>query len=220
MRSSLPVDTICRADIVKHLQVIGVVLLAIIHVTVAEAKVKGTLIVELIRSADTIVLAKVTKLKKGDGSPERANDMGDVAVAEVLEVWKGAVGKTVEFSLQKPWVCDISHAVIDERVVLILDRKYKGQEHVRVWPGLFFLSFAGRGRMPTIVRGEKVFARVQDEVVIPKLDLEFLSTPDFPDDNLVELENLKTYVKAVIGVAAAQQSVGSNGRSPATPARR
>jgi hypothetical protein len=204
----------------KRAQIAGLLLLAVTAAPNAEAKVKATVIAEVVRSADAIVLARVTNVIKGNRDSHGTIAKTDVAVAEVLEQWKGEVGQTVEFSVQNPWPCDVSRAVVDERAVLILSRKYKGEERVRVWPGLYFLSFYGRGRMPIVNRDGKTFARVQAEVVLPKLDVEFLSSPDYPEDNLVELDKLRAYVKAILTPNAAQHGVAPDGRSPAAPARR
>ena len=202
----------------KRVQILGLFVLVATRAPDADAKVKATLISEVVRSAGAIVLVRVTKVTEGNSDPHGTIAKTDVAVAEVLEQWKGDVGKTVEFSVQKTWPCDVSRAVVGERAVLVLDRNYKGEEHVRAWPGLYFLSFSGRGRMPIVARDGKTYARVQGEIILPKLDVEFLSSPDFPDDNLVELDKLRAYVKAILTPNATHNGVERDGR-PQTAAR-
>jgi hypothetical protein len=203
----------------KTLQGIGLGLLALAYVTDVEAKVSGTPISELIRAADVIVLAKVVKVGVSDDASGQRNSKGAVAVAEVVETWKGETGKTVKFSLDRTWDCDVSGAVENERVVLILSREYKGPERVRVPAGVHFLSFWGRGRMPIVEQGGRPYARVQGEVVLPKGELEFSRSPQFPGDNLVGLDNLRVFVRKIVAPAAAQQGVAPDGR-PGTAARR
>ena len=84
----------------RTLQGIALGLLASAWARDAPAKVKATPIAELIRSADAIVLAKVVTVGDGDG---RRSAQGAVAVAEVMESWKGDAGKTVKFSVEKTW---------------------------------------------------------------------------------------------------------------------
>ena len=184
----------------RTLQGIALGLLASAWARDAPAKVKATPIAELIRSADAIVLAKVVTVGDGGG---RRSAQGTVAVAEVMESWKGDAGKTVKFSVEKTWHCDVSGAVVHEQAVLILDWRYKRPERVRVLPGVHFLSFSGRGRMPIVNQSGKAFAHVQGEVLLPKGDFESSRAPDFPGDNLVALDDLRAYVKTILTPPAA-----------------
>ena len=168
-----------------------------------EAKVSATNISELIGSADVIVLAKVTKVSGGDVASGQRNSKGAVAIAEVVESWKGEPSKTVKFSVEATWDCDVSGATVNELTVLSLNRKYKGSGRPRVLPGVHFLSFWGRGRMPIVEQDGKLFARVQGEVLLPKGALESSRSPEFLGDNLVGLDNLRAYVSSVVTPPAA-----------------
>ena len=205
------------ADSMRNLRSIGLGLLAFAHASDVEAKVGATPVSDLIRSADVIVLAKVVKVDR-DHASDPTTSKGAVAIAEVMESWKGDPDKTVKFSLERTWDCDVSEAIVDERAVLILTREYKGPERVRARPGIQLLSFWGRGRMPIVEQDGKLFARIQGDVVIPKGDLEFFRSPAYHEDRLVELDKLRAYVKNFMAPAAAQQAVaadgGAAGKSP------
>jgi hypothetical protein len=199
----------------KGLRGIGLGTLALAFVSEAEAKVNPAPIAELIRSADVIVLAKVVSVGGGAATRKR-NSKGAVAVAEAVESWKGDVGTTVRFSIEKTWSCDVSGAVVGERAVLILNKK--DSERVRVVPGVHFLSFSGRGRMPIVERDGKSFVRVQGEVDLPG-DLESTKAPEFLGDNLVGLDAFRAYVRTLATTNAVQTGVAPDDRSPAAPAR-
>ena len=111
----------------------------------------------------------------------------------------------------------MSGAIVGERAVLILNKK--SSERVRVVPGVHFLSFSGRGRMPIVERDGKSLVRVQGEVVPPG-DLESTEAPEFLGDNLVGLDALRAYVRRLATPNAVQPGVAPDDRSPAAPARR
>lgn len=66
----------------------------------------------LTRASTVIVVAQVEEVKQ---QPDMR-----VATARVLEVWKGTPPEKVHFRASKSWVCDSSHAVVGETIVLFL----------------------------------------------------------------------------------------------------
>jgi hypothetical protein len=126
--------------------------------TPATAKVAIVPLVDLVREADFIGIARIERV--GLGIPllrkPRAN-------AVVLETWKGAGQKRVSFVAAPTWTCDISHAEKGEIAIVFI--------------GDGVLLHSGRGRMPTFTRENRTLAAVWDDVLLPS-DIASEAGPD------------------------------------------
>jgi len=136
------------------LRALALLLLSSALIAAADARVGRVDLKELVHQADCIALARVDGLLSYDGLT--------VARAVPLRVLKGgAATRTLYFVADPMWRCDVSHAVRGETALLFLQRAesdrvdrtnlLKPPARVTVRP-FYFLSHAGRGRMPVGVK--------------------------------------------------------------------
>lgn len=135
---------------------------------------------EMLTKASTlIVVAHVEEVKQ-------QQDML-VATARVLEVWKGTSPEKLYFRASKSWVCDSSHAVVGETVVLFLG----GDPRT-----VMGISYSGMGRLPVNNADGRQMVLYGDRV--PKeLKRQINVAPESPG-GMVELKILKRYVKQLL----------------------
>jgi hypothetical protein len=130
---------------------------------VLRAAVREVEFKDLVTRSHLIVVATVSKIENGPANLERV-DPGmpalKVATARVIETWKGAPVREVRYVASPSWVCDKSGAEKGERVVLFLERRKDA--------AFLTITHAGRGRMPLREVGAKIYAALQDEVILPK----------------------------------------------------
>lgn len=127
------------------------------------AEVKEVDFKDFATRCDLIVAAKVSKVEDGPAHLVRM-DPGmpalRVATAQVIETWKGAPVREVRYVGSSSWVCDTSSAEKGERVVLFLERRKDS--------AIMSIAHAGRGRMPLREVGARVYAVLQDEIILPR----------------------------------------------------
>lgn len=128
----------------------------------AQADVREVTLGNLATRSDLIVVARVVAVQDAPKEGQEAgSDLGPlrVARAQVIENWKGATVREVQFVASPTWMCDTSSAEVGELVVLFLE-KTKGSEYLSI-------AHAGRGRMPLRVVGSKMYARLSEDVILP-----------------------------------------------------
>ena len=101
---------------------------------------------DLTNDADLIAVAKVESIATEPFQPHNDSSAivikGDkqVALAEILDVWKGASGKSVRFRASPTWECDISKAFVGETVLLFLNENSNNPYKT--------IAYNGIGRLP------------------------------------------------------------------------
>jgi hypothetical protein len=119
---------------------------------------------KLASESELIVVARVIAVE--DGPARESHDTRDfpplkIAKAQIIETWKGKAQREVRYIASPCWVCDISDAVMDEKVLLFLTSRTDS-------PPLGIVH-SGRGRMPTRERAGKCLAEIpSDGVTVPK----------------------------------------------------
>jgi hypothetical protein len=158
----------------------------------ALAKVESMTLKELVAGSDLIVVAKVSRVEDAPAdtnAEDKRFSAVRVATAEVIETWKGAPVREIQYLASSTWTCDISDAKKGEEVVLFLTRTKGG-------PGLE-ICHSGRGRMPLrVVRG-RTYATLwvfdvrlpEGTATIPGLE------PEYSFIRSVELAKLKELVR-------------------------
>jgi len=146
---------------------------------VSRAEVKPVVLEDLAARSHLIVIAKVSTVEDAPANLGR-DDPGmpplKVATAQVIETWKGTPVREVRYVASPDSMCDTSHAVKGERVVLFLT-------HSRWRKDSAFLSIthAGHGRMPIREVEAKMYAAVSDEVILPQ------GTPTISEQKTVQI---------------------------------
>jgi hypothetical protein len=149
---------------------------------IGQAKISAQYIAELIQSSDEVVIATVTEVS--EASPSTGGFR--LATAETSRTLKGAPLRTVRFYASPGWICDTSHAISGEMVLLFLNGHIDGN---------FSIALAGRGYMPLRNVDGKEYATLWTEVILPK-DAPVIPGPDPKYDFIVSVE--LTYIEALI----------------------
>lgn len=132
---------------------------------------------EMLTKASTlIVVAQVEEVKQ---QPDMR-----VATARVLEVWKGTPPEKVHFRASRSWVCDSSHAVVGETIVLFLG----GDPRT-----VMGISYSGMGRLPVSNADGKQTVALYGNRLPTELKRQSVA-PENPG-GMVELNILKRYVQ-------------------------
>ena len=130
-------------------------LLGLLFSVTASARLGSMKIEELVVYSDEIVLARVTELLPTSGSDKDLI----YATATVEETLKGSLSGTFLFRASPSGFCDDSKAIKDEAALFFLKR---GDD------GVYYIYFAGRGRMPIREQGGKTYVSLWDEVTLPE----------------------------------------------------
>jgi hypothetical protein len=149
---------------------------------VAQAKISAQYIAELIQSSDEVVIATVTEVS--EASPSTGGF--SVATAETKRTLKGVPVRTVRFYASPGWICDTSHAISGETVLLFLNGPTDGN---------FAIALAGRGYMPLRNVDGKEYATLWTDVILAK-DAPVIPGPDPKYRFIVSVE--LSYLEAVI----------------------
>ncbi len=148
-------------------------------VALAVAKVGSLEFDKLVTCSEMIVLAKVISLSTGPTS---------YAQATVIEVWKGAKSKSVEFLATPWWTCDSSSAVVGETVVLFLAKGQASRSYI--------IQHSGIGRLHVSTVRDKSCVTVTSMTVLPPKTSTVVSPAPMSDGlKLVELGVLREMVK-------------------------
>ncbi len=165
---------------------LSLVVLSLTAPTQGRAEVADIALKELSARCDRIVVARVIKVEDG---PAELQPSGSefppvkVAIAEVLETWKGDPVKEVRYIATPTEFCDIAAAEKGERVVLFLERSKDSPDRI---------AHVGRGRMPIESVEDRKYAVLPDEVKLPR------GTPTISrkhTERAVELETLRRLVR-------------------------
>jgi hypothetical protein len=119
------------------------------------ARVGTVTLKELVETSDLIVVATEMKVEDGPADfkiEEEIIPSPKVAIARVLDVWKGKAGPEVRYLASPAFPCDISDAKVGERVVLFLTKP----KELPFWA----IADWGRGRMPIRVVEGKSYATI------------------------------------------------------------
>lgn len=148
---------------------------------------------EMLTKASTlIVVAQVEEVKQQRGTL--------AATARILEVWKGTPPEKLHFRASKSWVCDSSHAVVGERIVLFLG----GDPRT-----VMSIAYSGLGRLPvSSTDGKQMVGLFGDR--LPKVLKRQINLAPESLSGMVELTILQRYV---------QQLAGSATKRPVQPQR-
>ena len=155
---------------------------SVLQITTAEAKVKALKLQEVVKDADFIGIVEVTSIMMAQKGRR-------VATAKVVALWKGNVTETVQFLAEPTWECDVSDAKAGERIVLFAS-KGSGNKSVSE------IAHSGRGRMPITDKGEKTVCLCSYDIILPKGS----RGPESPNigesaTTLVTVEELKRLVE-------------------------
>lgn len=148
----------------------------------AQAKISAQSVAQLIQSSDEVVIATVTDVSE----PESSTGEARLATAEAQRTLKGAPVRTVRFYASSGWICDTSHAVVGETVLLFLNGPTEET---------FSIALAGRGYMPLRKIDGKDYAALWKDVVLPN-DAPVIAGPDPRYDFIVSVE--LSYLEALI----------------------
>jgi hypothetical protein len=152
---------------------------------------------ELAKNAKVIVVAEVEDIKTEQSvngsslSGVRAISWEKrVATARVLEAWKGTAGERVHFRASKSWTCDVSTAVVGERIILFLTDDPKDSN-------VMAISFHGIGRLPV----ERNSVLLYSSLLTKEIKL-LLALPEETFKHPVEVSTLKQQVQKMMGESA------------------
>lgn len=133
---------------------------------------------EMLTKASTlIVVAEVEEVKQQRGTL--------VATARILEVWKGTPPEKLHFRASKSWVCDSSHAVIGETIVLFL-----GGDPLTAMS----IAYSGLGRLPVSKTDGKQMVGLYRDRLPKELKSQINLAPESLS-GMVELNIVKRYVQ-------------------------
>lgn len=131
----------------------------------------------LTKASTIIVIAQVEEVKQ---QPDML-----VATARVLEVWKGTSPEKLYFRASRSWVCDSSHAVVGETVVLFLGGDPRA---------VMGISYSGMGRLPVSNADGRQMVGLYGDRLPKELERQINVAPESPG-GMVELNILKRYVQ-------------------------
>jgi hypothetical protein len=150
------------------------------------AEVAAESLAQVAWESELIVVAEVKSV-----SPRGANK--SYAKARILETWKGAPGKSVEFLAEPWWACDISEARIGETAVLFLVRGEQSRSYM--------LNASGGGRMPVrAVRGKRYATVLGNVILPPKIRTIRSPFPAWPFGRAMRLDTFRELVAATFRV--------------------
>jgi len=165
--------------------------------TAAKAEVKDIAFAKLAAESDLIVVARVTGIEdapadlKAAAAEEGVSTL-KIAVAEVVETWRGNPVKEVRYFASPMWMCDVTRAEKGERVVLFLEkRNYMRWEE----PRFLSITHSGHGRMPLRDVGAQACAAIPGEVILPDWTAT-ISEKESIATTLVDIGCLRELVKA------------------------
>lgn len=157
-------------------------LLALLFPLAASARLSSMNIDHLIVYSDEIVLAKVTELL-----PSSAAERDVVfATVSVEKTYKGSLRGSFLLRASPGVICDSSMAIKDETALFFLNR---GDD------GIYYIQFAGRGRMPLRQVNGRTYASLWSEVLLPK-DAPTIAGPDAQSSYVSSVE--LGYLEALI----------------------
>jgi hypothetical protein len=150
---------------------------------IASARVGSMPFDHLVVYSEFIVLAKVTELLPASGSD---NDVV-FATASVQRTFKGSLSGSFLLRASPGVICDSSMAIKDETALFFLNR---GDD------GIYYIQFAGRGRMPLRQVDGKTYVSLWREVVLPE-DAPAIAGPDaqYSFISSVELPYLEALIR-------------------------
>jgi hypothetical protein len=127
-----------------------------------KAAVREVALTDLAKRSELIVVARVVKVENGLAQLESSDPSMPalkVAIAQVIENWKGKSIREVRYIASPTHYYDIATAEVGEQVVLFLE---KGADS-----GIRNISHVGRGRMQLRVVGTKMDAVLAQEIILP-----------------------------------------------------
>lgn len=117
------------------------------------ARAAGTYLKRMAECSEAVIVAKVIRLTVREIRPESAQ-------ARILEVLKGDVEDTLQFSTCSTATDDISDAKMGETAILFLRRRSSSRPYE--------LMQAGRGRFTTTRIGQTRYAQLPPDIIFPR----------------------------------------------------
>jgi hypothetical protein len=126
----------------------------------ADAKLASIRIDDLIKSANVIVIAKVTNLADEGPSPD-PDRHGSIVYADAIttRVLKGSIPKQFRFLAQGGFICSETGAVKDELAMFFLHRSPQGGYSIKA---------AGNGRMALAQSNGKDYVTATNLIIFPQ----------------------------------------------------